>query len=71
MQQHQFGNFLSSGHNGFIEDVCITFIDKTKPFIPTKHEDYWRQTLKTLAPHGLNIEEFHIAVFHILCGAFV
>ena len=57
MQQHLFEHFQSPGHTGFVEDVYITFIDKTDPFIPTKREDYWRQTLKTLAPHGLNIEE--------------
>ena len=57
MQQHLFEHFQSPGHTGFVEDVYITFIDKTDPFIPTKREDYWRQTLKTLAPQGLNIEE--------------
>ena len=29
----------------------------TDPSIPTKREDYWRQTLKTFAPHDFNIEE--------------
>ena len=38
--------------------MSITFIDKTDPFIPTKREDDSRQTLKMLAPHGLNIEKF-------------
>ena len=57
MQQHLFRHFQSPGHTDFIEDVCITQIDKTDPFIPTKREDYWRQTLKTLAPHGFNIEK--------------
>ena len=42
-----FRHFQSQGHTGFVEDVCITFIYKTDPFILTK----------TLAPHGLNIEE--------------
>ena len=56
MQKHLSEHFQSPGHTGFI-DVCITLIDRTDPFIPTKHEDYWRQTLKTLAPHDLNIEE--------------
>ena len=40
MQQHMLEHFVSSGHTGFIEDVCIVFIDKTEPFIPTKHQDY-------------------------------
>ena len=56
MQQHLFEHFQIPGHTCFVEDVCIPFIDKTDPFIPTKREDYWKQTLKTLAPHGINIE---------------
>ena len=54
MQQYSFEHFQSPGHTGF---ACILFIDEADPFIPTAREDYWRQTLKTLAPHGLNIEE--------------
>ena len=57
MQQHLFEHFQRPGHTSFVEDICITFIDKTDPFILTKREDYWRQTLKTLASHGFNIEE--------------
>ena len=57
MQRHLIGHFQSPEHTGFIENVCITLIDKTDSFISTKHEDYWIQTLKTLAPHGLNIEQ--------------
>ena len=45
MQQHLFEHFQSPGQTGFVEDVCITFIDKTEPFIPTIREDYWRQTV--------------------------
>ena len=56
MQQHLFEHFQGPGHTGFVEDVCITFIDKADPFIPTII-DYWRQALKILAAHGLNIEE--------------
>ena len=55
MQQHLFEHFQSPGDPDFVEDVCIIFIDKTYLFFPTKREDYWRQTLKTFAPHGLNI----------------
>ena len=36
MQQHSFEHFQSPGHTGFIEDVCVTLIDKTNLFIP-KH----------------------------------
>ena len=56
-KQHLFEHFQNPGHTEFIEDACIIFIDKTDPFIPTKCEDHWRETLKTLAPHDLNIEE--------------
>ena len=56
MQQHLFEHFQSPRHTGFV-DFCITFIDKTDPFIHIKCEDYWRETLRTSASHGLNIEE--------------
>ena len=35
MQQHLFERFQSPGRTGFIENVCLTFTDKTDPFIPT------------------------------------
>ena len=55
--QHLFEHFfLSSGHGGFMEDDCITFIDKTELFIPIKNEDYRRQKPKILVPDSLNIE---------------
>ena len=57
MQQHLFNHFCKSGHCGFLEDVSLTFIDKTDPSDPLKREDYWRSTLKTMAPFGLNIGE--------------
>ena len=57
MQEHLFRHFLSSGHNGFLNDVSITFIDKADPSDPLKREDYWRRALKTMAPFGLNIED--------------
>ena len=56
MQQHLLEHFQSPGQTGFIEDVCITTA-KTHLFIPTKREGYGKQTLKTLAPRGLNTEE--------------
>ena len=57
MVQHLFNHFCTSGHCDFLEDVSLTFIDKTDPSDPLKREDYWRSTLKTMAPFGLNIEE--------------
>ena len=57
MQQHLYEHSCSSNHNCFISDVSVTFIDETNPSDPTKREDYWRSTLKTMAPFGLDIEE--------------
>ena len=57
MQQHLFNHFCTCGHCGFLENVSLTFIDKTDPSDPLKREDYWRSTVNTMAPFGLNIEE--------------
>ena len=57
MQQHLFDHFCDSDHSDFLSDVSITFIDKTDPSDPLKREDYWRRTLKTMLPYGLNIED--------------
>ena len=57
MQEHLFRHFSSPGGNGFLNDVLITFIYQTDPSDPLKLEGYWRRTLKTMAPFGLNIED--------------
>ena len=57
MREHLFRHFSSPGRNGFLNDVSITFIDKTDPSDPLKREDYRRRTLKTMALFGLNIED--------------
>ena len=57
MQEHLFRHFSSPGRNGFLNDVSITFIDKTDPSNPLKREDYWKRTFKTMVPFGLNIED--------------
>ena len=57
MQEHLFRHCSSPGHHGFSNDVSITFIDKADPSDPLKREDYWRRTLKTMAPFGLKIED--------------
>ena len=56
MQEHLFSHFSMADHDGFLNDVFITFIDKTDPSDPLRREDYRRQTLKTMVPYGLNIE---------------
>ena len=57
IQQHLFNHFCTSGHYGFLEDVSLTFIDKTDPSDPLKRKDFWRSTFNTMAPFALNIEE--------------
>ena len=57
MQQHLFEHFSSEGHNSFLDDVSIIFIDKNDPNSPNKREHYWRHTLETMAPQGLNAED--------------
>ena len=57
MQQHLYENFCSSNHDCFISDVSVIFIDKTDPSDPLKKKDYWKSTLKTMAPFGLNVEK--------------
>ena len=57
MQQQLHEHFCNTNLSCFISDVSITFFDKTGPSDPLKREDYWRSTLKTMAPFGLNIEE--------------
>ena len=49
IQEHLFGL------DGFLNDVSIIFIDKTDPFDLLRQESFWRQTLKRVAPYGLNI----------------
>ena len=57
MQQLLCEHFSSEGHSGFLDNVSIIFIDKTDPKDPSKRENYWRHTLKTIAPQDLNEED--------------
>ena len=61
MQEHLFKHFNSMGHNGFLNNVSITLIDKTDGKNPKKREDYWRRTLKTYSPHWTVSDQPHIA----------
>ena len=64
MQQNLFEHFNSEGHNGLLHDVSVTLINKTDAKNPHKQEHYWQHTLKTLAPHGLNVEDnLYITIF--------
>ena len=51
-----FPYFYSEGHEGFLEDVSITLIDKTDASDPKKRENCCMRTLRNLAPDGLNVE---------------
>ena len=57
MQEHLYEHFCDSEHSGFLNDVSITFIDKTDPTNHLQRENYWKHTLKTFAPYGLNMKE--------------
>ena len=57
MQQYLFVHFCTPSHCRFLKDVSLTFIDTTDLPDPLKREYYWRSTLKTMAPFGLNIED--------------
>ena len=37
MQEHIFEHFNSKGHTGFLENVSVTFIDKTESHNPEKN----------------------------------
>ena len=52
-----FKHFSSEGHNYFLNDVSIIFIDKTDPKDPNKLEHYWQHTSKTMTPQGLNVQD--------------
>ena len=56
-QEHLSEYFNNEGHNGFLHGVSVTLIDKTDAKNPIKQEHYWWYTLKTMPPHGLNVED--------------
>ena len=62
MQEHLF----SHSHNGFLNDISITFTDTTDPSYPLRREDYWRKTLKTMVPYRVNIED-SVCFFFFVC----
>ena len=55
VQEHIFQHFKSESHTGFLENVPVTFIDKTDSQNPKKRENYWIHTLKIIASWDLNI----------------
>ena len=55
MQEHIFEHFNSEGQTDFLENLSVTFIDKTDIQSPEWRENHWIQTLTTVAPYDLNI----------------
>ena len=55
MQEHLFQHSLSPSHNGFLNDVSVTF--KTDPSDPLKRDSFWGETLMIMASFWLNIED--------------
>ena len=56
-QKYLHDNYLSEDHDGLLNNVEISLIDKTYPLDPERREEFWRTKLRTLTPLGLNIEE--------------
>ena len=50
MRQDLYEHFANEGHCSFLEDVTITFIDKTDPKHPNRRGHCWRHTLKIMVP---------------------
>ena len=48
MQEYLFWHFSSPGHIRFLNDVSVTFIDKTEPSDPLKSERFWPETLMAI-----------------------
>ena len=46
MRQHLYEYFANEGHCSFLEDVTITFIDKTDPKHPNRRGHCWKHTVK-------------------------
>ena len=57
MQEHIYEHFNREGHTAFLENVSLTFIDKTDLQNPEKKENYWIQTLKNMVLLGLTLKQ--------------
>ena len=54
MQPELVEHFVADKYNCFLTDCSITLIHKTDGSDPMSREEYWRMSLKTVAPYGLN-----------------
>ena len=57
MQKHLHDHVLSEDHDGLLNNVELTLIDKTNLSDPERRGEFWRTKLRIIAPLGLNIEE--------------
>ena len=57
MQENIFIHLTMTVHDGFLNYVSITFIEKTDPSDPLRREDYLTKTLKTMVKYGLTLED--------------
>ena len=48
MQENIFEHFHCEGHTGFLENVSVTFTDKTDLQKSEKRENHWINTLTTM-----------------------
>ena len=55
--QHLFEPFCSECHHGFLDKGDKTFMYKTESKDPNRREYHCRQTLNTMMPQGLNVED--------------
>ena len=69
MLEHIFSHFSVAGHNRFLTEVSITFIDKTDPSDPLQREDYWRQTLKTMVVFVFTFLQWQHQFFYTVMSA--
>ena len=65
MQEHLFSHFSMAGHDGFLNNVSITFIDKIDPSDPLQREDYWREILKQWFLTDLTLKTVSDWYFHV------
>ena len=56
-QVYFVNNFKVEGHAWFLNDVLITFIDKTDGSDSARREEFLIRTLDTLVPNAHNISE--------------
>ena len=57
MQERIYEHFNREGHTAFLENVCLTIIDKTDLHNPERKENYWIQTLKNMVLLGLTLKQ--------------